>query len=555
MYIAPNSTIRLLSGVPIDKNQSDTLWFASVGAQTSYFMSKTVRTVTDATYQRLQRGYSRVEVPADQIYGCNYMMFQNTSFGNKWFYAFINNVEYINNEVSEIRFTIDPVQTWFFDYTLNQCFVERCTPTEDEIGDNILPEPVGLGEHVLNGTYEIIGSYRSGVQDPVNQGDFSSNMGIVVQYINPETNDSSGSGFSEGSMICGVYSAAELFVFGTSPSEITALKAFIESNKQHLDAIQGIYMLPLIAVDLDSEDDITTLYPDRKVLKQFSATLDCLMTGISKSTTLSGYKPRNAKCYTYPFTFYHVDAPSTQSLICRYEFFVQHRPRFIITLNATYPVEIALFPTSYKNGPNNTSPVGEHEYRPEKLSIQGFPQCSWSMDAYTAWLAQNSVPLSIGAISNVGMAVANGAGSSGGWLSALAGGLGAGVGTIADVEKQMYTASISADISRGSYNNGSNDVASERLKFKGGCMTQPYNYIKAIDEFFDAFGYAKREWMNVNIHARSRWTYVKTVGANVDGNVPADDAKYIADCFDRGIRFWADTARPCDYSSANGFLS
>jgi hypothetical protein len=61
--------------------------------------------------------------------------------------------------------------------------------------------------------------------------------------------------------------------------------------------------------------------------------------------------------------------------------------------------------------------------------------------------------------------------------------------------------------------------------------------------------------MNVNIHARSRWTYVKTVGANVDGNVPADDAKYIADCFDRGIRFWADTTNPCDYSSANGFLS
>lgn len=554
MYIAPNSTIKLLTGVPIDKNQSDTLWFASVGAQTAYFNSKVKRTFSAQTYQRIQRGYARIEVSADAIYDCNYMMFQNTSYGNKWFYAFINSVEYINNDVAEVRFTIDPVQTWFFDYTLHQCFIERETPSTDEIGDNILPEPVGIGEHVLNGTYEIIGSYRAGVQNPVNQGDFGINMGIVVQYINPQTAGGGGAGYSEGSMICGVYSAAELFVYGTSSTEIQALQSFINAQAQAIDTITNIYMMPLIAIGLDSEADILTTYPDRKILMPTATTLKCLMTAITKNTALDGYTPRNAKCYTYPYTFYHVDAPNTQSLICRYEFFVQHRPRFIIKLNATYPVEITLFPASYKNGPDNTAPVGEEEYRPEKLSIQGFPQCSWSMDAYTAWLAQNSVPLAVGAVSKVGMGIANGTGT-GGLVGALTGGLGAGVSAITDVISQDYTASIAADISKGSFNNGSNDVASERLKFKGGCMTQPYNYIKAIDQFFDAFGYAKRAWGTVNNHKRSRWTYIKTIGANVDGELPADDAKYIADCYDRGIRFWADTTHPCDYSTANGFLS
>ena len=559
MYIAPNSTIKLLTGVPIDKNQSDTLWFASLGAQTAYFNSKVKRTFSALTYQRVQRGYARIEVSADTIYDCNYMMFQNTSYGNKWFYAFINNVEYINDDVAEVRFTIDPIQTWFFDYTLHQCFIERETPASDEIGENILPEPVGIGEHVLNGTYEIIGSRRAGVQNPINQGDFGINMGIVVQYIDPRDNSGS-SEFTKGDMICGVYSAAELYVYGTShgqgdtKGELEHLQDFINAQAQHPDAIQGIYMLPLIAIGLDSEDDILTTYPDRKILMSTATTLDCLMTAISKNTALDGYTPRNAKCYTYPYTFYHVDAPNTQSLICRYEFFVQHRPRFIIKLNATYPVEITLFPTSYKNGPDNTAPVGEEEYRPEKLSIQGFPQCSWSMDAYTAWLAQNSVPLAVGALSKVGMGIANGTGS-GGVIGALTGGLGAGVSAITDVISQDYTASISADISRGSFNNGSNDVATERLKFKGGCMTLPYNYIKAIDQFFDAFGYAKREWGTVNIHKRTRWSYIKTIGANVDGELPADDAKYIADCYDNGIRFWADTTNPCNYSTANGFLS
>ncbi len=562
MYIAPNSEIRLLTGVPIDKNQSDTLWFSSVANQTAYFKGKTLKTMTTATYQRINRGYCRVSFPADQIYGVNYMMFQNTNFGSKWFYAFVNSIEYINNEVSEIRFTIDPIQTWFFNYTLNQCFIERETPATDNIGGNILPEPVGLGEYVINGNYEILGHYREGVVNPPNQGDFSENMGIVVQYINPNTGGGGGgAGFSEGSIIGGVYSAAELYLFGTSngtaqnPGELQALQSFIEAQAQHIDAIQGIYMIPLIAAGCDTESDILTLYPDRKILMSGAAAIDCLMTAITKSTTLSGYLPRNAKCYTYPYTFYHVDAPNTQSLITRYEFFVNNRPRFTIRLNVTYPVEITLFPKSYKNGPDNTAPTDEQEYRPEKLSIQGFPQCSWSMDAYLAWQAQNSVPLAINAISRVGMGVANGAGGSGGILGAIAGGLGSAVGTIADVESQMYTASIEADISRGSFNNGTNDLASGRLKFKGCCVTQPYNYIKSIDQFFDAFGYAKREWGNVSIHNRTRWTYVKTMGANVDGAVPADDAKYIADCFDRGIRFWADTVHPCDYSTANGFLT
>lgn len=537
MYIAPNSTIRLLSGVPIDKNQSDTLWFASVGAQTSYFMSKTVKTVTDATYQRLQRGYSRVEVPADQIYGCNYMMFQNTSFGNKWFYAFINNVEYINNEVSEIRFTIDPVQTWFFDYTLNQCFVERCTPTADEIGDNILPEPVGLGEYVVNNN------------DYTRIGADTRDMGFIVSIIDPQHT----AGLTGGGIYDGVVSASLLYAFDATPAGVALFNEKVLNYQPILqapDAVQAVYMCPKALLPSQTALDSTELSdhliaPQGTVYEEWVA-----KPQITKQTTLDGYLPRNAKCYTYPYTFFHVDNGQSGSLITRYEFFRNLQPHFHITANKTYPIELVLYPYLYKNvvGENNVNA----EYRGEKLSIKGFPQCSWSMDAYTAWQAQNSVPYAIKGGANLAKMVVGGI---------AAGGLGLGVagasaiGFIEDIMSSTYTASIAADIAKGSVDTGSNDVASRRLVFKGGCMTQPYNYIKSIDEFFDAFGYAKREWMDVNIHARSRWTYVKTVGANVDGNVPADDAKYIADCYDRGIRFWADTAHPCDYSTANGFLS
>lgn len=551
MYIAPNSKIKLLTKVPIDKNQSDTLWFASKGEQTAYFAGKAKRSFDLQTYQRVQRGYARVECPADQIYDCNYMMFQNTSYGNKWFYAFINNIEYINNEVSEVKFTIDPVQTWFFDYTLNQCFVERITPSSDEIGENILPEPVAVGEYTLNGSYDIIGYSQADTST-----DFSKDMVIIVQYVNP--NSSTGSGpFSEGSVLGGVYSGAELYVFGTGMAgqinEVNRLNAWIEAQAQHFDAIVGIYMCPILAIggSLPPLEQEGTL--DVRKLKNVSVISNTpSMPAITKNTVLNGYRPRNMKCYTYPYTFYHVDGPDSQSLIMRYEFFKNLTPKFRISANPTYPVEVNLFPCDYKNqAPNQLEP--ENEYRGEKLSIKGFPQCSWSMDSYVAWMAQNSTPLALNTIATIGQGVVSGA--IGGPAGMTASGVSSLVGASANILSQYYTASIAADITKGSFSTGSNDIASRRMKFKGGCMTQPYNYLKAIDQFFDAFGYAKNEWMDVNIHQRSRWTYIKTVGANVDGAVPADDAKFIADCYDRGIRFWADTVHPCDYSIRNLFLS
>lgn len=558
MYIAPNSTIRLLSGVPIDKNQSDTLWFASVGAQTSYFIGKTVRTFTAQTYQRLGRGYARVEVSADVIYGCNYMMFQNTSFGNKWFYAFINRVEYINNEVAEVRFTIDPVQSWFFDYTLNQCFVERCTPASDEIGENILPEPVQTSEFVTNGDYNVVGLDTR-------------ELGIVVAWIDPDH----GASYYGGNIYNGVLSGARLYAFQASTSGVNNLNEVLLTDnkvKQAPDSIIQMYMCPKALLPVDpatGEITLSSNLSDHAIGSGLTALGSTYtLAPITKQTSLDGYRPRNAKCYTYPYTYFHVDNGQGSGLVLRYEFFDNLTPKVSVKANSTYPVEITLFPVEYKNSPPAVSP-DFGEYRKEKLAIKGFPQCSWSIDAWTAWLAQNSVPMAI----DVGMAalpmlVAGGFGLAAGAVGGIATEAGGSMlasqsasgamntlGSIANIAKNAYSASIQADITRGSFETGSNDAASERMVFKGGCVTMPASVMKTLDNFFDAFGYAKHEWMDVNIHARTRWTYVKTVGANVDGAVPADDAKYIADCYDSGIRFWADTVNPCDYSIANGFLS
>ena len=61
----------------------------------------------------------------DDLIGYNYVMYQNTHYSNKWFYAFITGMEYLNDNTTKITIVTDPFQTWQFDITFKQCFVER----------------------------------------------------------------------------------------------------------------------------------------------------------------------------------------------------------------------------------------------------------------------------------------------------------------------------------------------------------------------------------------------------------------------------------------------
>lgn len=146
MEIAPNSTIYLCADVPLDSTYDDSIAFVSAEAQTSYFSGKGKRMFVAQSYVRVSEGVVRLEVNPNDIYDCNYMMFRNTSFGQKWFYAFVNDIRYVNNGRADIYFELDVLQTWLFDMDLGVAYVERMHTPTDIAGENLLPEPVNLGE-------------------------------------------------------------------------------------------------------------------------------------------------------------------------------------------------------------------------------------------------------------------------------------------------------------------------------------------------------------------------------------------------------------------------
>lgn len=69
-------------------------------------------------------------------------MYQNESYSDKWFYAFITNIKYVNNDMSRIEIVTDVWQTWQFDITFMNSFIERemINVSEDVPGSNLLPE-------------------------------------------------------------------------------------------------------------------------------------------------------------------------------------------------------------------------------------------------------------------------------------------------------------------------------------------------------------------------------------------------------------------------------
>lgn len=151
MYIAPNTTIVLMKGVPLDNTYSDTIYFANATNQYNYFATLTGNKVfNQQTYQRVNKGTLRLQVLADTIYDYNYLMFRNTSYGSKWFYAFINKVNYINDTTTEIEYELDVIQTWMFEAVLEPSYVEREHSSTDVIGEHLAPEPVKLGEYKCN---------------------------------------------------------------------------------------------------------------------------------------------------------------------------------------------------------------------------------------------------------------------------------------------------------------------------------------------------------------------------------------------------------------------
>lgn len=504
-YVAPNSTLRLLHNIPLDITYENTIYFVSASAQSAYFSGLAKYTQTQYMYLR-KENVIRVNLLADNLYDVNYIMFQNTSFGSKWFYAFVTNVEYINNETSEISFVIDVMQTWAFDYTLNPCWVERQHTITDEIGQNLIPENLELGDYVA--------------QDLEGTGHLSQMSIVVACTFDENMEDSAGSRYG------GIYSGLRYNVFTSYQDVNNFITNATEANKE--SGIVSIFMMPTDFV-VDAGGNINSYN-----------------VNIEKSlTNVDGYIPKNNKLFTYPYNFLYVTNLDGNSGTYPYEYFGNDTYcTFGLACDMSCNPTAVLYPLNYKNVPANYN---------EKMTLSHYPQCAYNIDAFKAYLAQ---------VSNiVDLVSAPVQGAYSGFQSAMSAKVvdpnilgasvvaGAAMGIAQSVAK-VYDHATLPPQARGQQ-AGTAMVAMGLKDFGFMHMSVRAEFAKIIDDYWTKYGYPIKRISVPNLIARPHWTYIQTIGSDLTGSIPAQDMALIKKIFDKGITFWRNGSEVGNYNLDN----
>lgn len=125
MNYTPQTEVHLLSNVPFNFSYNNVMDFDTLEEQTAYFINKSIMTFEDLTHQRVNNNTINLEVAYEDLYNVNYMMFQNDKIPGKWFYAFITNYDFVSPNVTRITYQVDVYQTWLFDMEWQTSYIER----------------------------------------------------------------------------------------------------------------------------------------------------------------------------------------------------------------------------------------------------------------------------------------------------------------------------------------------------------------------------------------------------------------------------------------------
>ena len=539
--ITPQSDVYLLK-VPLEIDNENQLTFASKLAQYNYFYNLPKMEFTDFTYIR-KDGVLRVPELIDELYSYNYVMYRNDAYSDKWFYAYITGMEYMNDNVTDISIANDVFQTWQFDLDYKRTFVEREHVSDDTAGLHTLPEGLETGEYVKN---FIIAT------PTVNMGDMLYCVGLseVVGTLNPmpsSTINNLPNGlfyvFTDSAGV--LHTIADMYDRAGKSNAIYTMFVF----PKQLLYTGGSYAYQTSTWTYTAPD--STSYALYDLLVPTSSTaLGQLATNVrvDKPTKIANtYTPKNNKLLTYPYCLLNVSNNNGTTVTYRYEDF-KTIPTFNVEGVLSVGCSIKMFPVDYKK----MELTGDMTY---DYGINGgkFPSISWNSDSFTNWITQNAVNMN----ADVGIRAVTAAASAmpfGGLPSAIATATGTALYNIAQNIKETEQAKRMPDQAKGNLNVGDLMYSKNKEAFTIYPMSIKEEYAKVIDDYFSMFGYKVNSVKVPNITGRRNWNYVKTSGCYIEADIPQDDLQSIKDLFNKGITFWHNPATFADYSQNNDII-
>jgi hypothetical protein len=562
MAFTPNGTLYLISGVLIDNKYQHTIDFSNATEQQNYFIGLAAHSLTDYTFMRKDSSI-RVAINIETLHAINYALYRNGS--GKWIYCFITDKKYINDAVTELVIQTDVMQTYLFDYTFKPSFIDRehmnrwdslhrpilhyideninygddyiiigeqvCTDSDDLDGDVLFflvvstealevdsitaPEPIQKTPTPLH--YYIV-PYAPG--DPI----------FEVEIID-------GSTFYNVPLMTAQHLCNLL---GENPSVISVSylpylpfdyhcenRVIIENNNilkayeyQWNDGQSSIHILKLQGRYTDNIGTKGIGSFDR----YFAKSLPSIFT-----TGMSRHYKYESKLLTHPYFYYLLTDYQCNPLVVKNELLEENAAVEIKTVQTlSHQPKTKYFIPNYK---------GDVYGKANSLINNTVNDLPLKSDAYKNYIMQNKNSVTTGIALTLGGA-ALGLATGGAGMAVAAPAVMTGLSSVAGEMAKRKDLQNVPDNVRSSGNNISFDIVDSNTKVRMVCFEIDDDYKKVLGDYFALYGYKCNEVKVPNLKSRYYYNYIKTLNANITGNMSIDDLSRIKEIFDNGITFW-----------------
>ena len=550
--MAINSKIILAKGIRLDKEYKNVLTYSE--SQLLAVLRDNTHLIYEASNYSFVDEFQNiicVQVPYGSCIALNYMAFQNPRYNNKWFFCFIDKVEYNSESSTNITFHVDSWATWYESLHFKNCYTIREHVSNDTVGLHTVSEDLAVPEVVLDESaivdtamddslYIAVSSNWSPDSETGFDGILAYNKNVFGNniYLFPLTDD-------------GVYYLEHYL--------------FIVGGQGHTDDIHAIFIIPSFLVPSGSYTSLSFVKTIAGVEVQcvcarirYDSSYNYIPYtkeyDILKKTSFSDYTPKNNKLFCYPYNYLLASNNMGSTNIYKYEDFDSTSCKFELQGALSVGCSFRVVPKKYKSKGASVN----FKNNDEALILAKYPTCSWSSDAYTNWLTQSAVNITqrylgedvtnvltkIGEVSEgIGNFISGATGSS--LPSNVAGALGA-------FSKQQLLPEITGGNSTGdvNYAAGNQSITFMRMRAKK-------EYLEIIDDYFSRFGYKILRVKVPEINSRTYWNYVQIGNGETlaVGDVPQTDLDIINKVAQRGFTIWHNHDNIGNYQLTNSIVT
>lgn len=468
---------------------------------------------------------------------CNYLMYQNADISNKWYFAFIDNVQYNSLNSVIISHTIDVWQTYQFDITYYKNLILRSHVAKDTdtVGRWLAPEPISVApeferkhnvfndlswspQYVLHSTsvfnpntkkYEYKGN-GTGASLSAEYGIFVDNDDDVQTVVKNYGKLSAAEALKSNDDDKYSNWISDLLTGQTIDKAVKLISTTSISQLQdHRNELIGLYAIP------DWVHDGTNKYATNNIKKKE------VTTTLPKATLACGYTPRNKKMLSSLCKAYLFYNENGFKLPLKPELFTSDTPVFTVKSTELSTNGFLLQIGSY----------ADYTAKTNKISYNCENRLGY--DANTGLdKVLNTLTSAVGVVNAVGSVASQ----------AFAGNVGGAVqGAVGAVQQSINM--IDALGQRGVSTGASGDIMSitEKRAMPVFADVSPTEaQCRYIDDYLDVYGYAINEIGKISTYMknRSNWNYIQVANCNIKVSAPNDDVNKLKQMFESGVTIW-----------------